>query len=463
MKTPSRTDIRHECGDTYYNRGASYQRHGAVLELQIKREAANEVFFEASTRGSSTQPYQQEVHLQYHGKHCRVEGFCSCPVYYNCKHVVAACLEFIEKKRQQPVAGEGLSQWLRNLENSAPKSNPNAHEEMGEFLAFVLVPGTQPLEYDVEFKVVRRLKNGLLGKSRTPQTHTLIHAYNKPRYIKAGDEEIIELIRISQGNAWNHFPLRGPAGALALEKMVRAGRCFLLELDDECHAQWDDHKRQMQLKWQPHPSGALELKVGVEDGGRIALMDPVSFIDTDSNTVGRLETGNFNLAQIRQLMRAPLLGETEARQLSRELLLEHPGLALPPPVELPVTRVENAIPTPQLILHKGDTPYGITQLAELRFDYDGHGILPIPVAETSVSDNEQQLIQIHRDLEAESKAADTLESLGFRFLILDDNRLAAFVAADSLVEAAGLWKTFLDEALPELEEQGWQILVDESF
>ena len=463
MKIPSRTNIRHECGDTYYNRGASYQRHGAVLELQIKREAANEVFFEASTRGSSPQPYQQEVHLQYHGKHCRVEGFCSCPVYYNCKHVVAACLEFIEKKRQQPVAGEGLSQWLRNLEDSAPKSNPNAREEMGEFLAFVLVPGTQPLEYDVEFKVVRRLKNGLLGKSRTPQIHTLIHAYNKPRYIKAGDEEIIELIRISQGNAWNHFPLRGPAGALALEKMVRAGRCFLLELDDERHAQWDDHKRQMQLKWQPHPSGALELKVGVEDGGRIALMDPVSFIDTDSNTIGRLETGSFNLAQIRQLMRAPLLGETEACQLSRELLLEHPGLALPPPVELPVVRIEDVLPTPRLILCKGNTPYGSDHLAELQFDYDGHSIPPLPVVEMSVSDDRQQLIQVQRDLAAESDAAVTLEILGFQLLMLDDSRLTGFLPADSLTESAAQWKTLLDQALPELEEQGWQIVMDDSF
>ena len=463
MKTPSRTNIRHECGDTYYNRGASYQRHGAVQELQIKQETENEVFFRASTRGSGIQPYQQEIHLQYHGKHCRVEGFCSCPVYYNCKHVVAACLEFIEKKRQQPVAGEGLSQWLRNLENSAPKSNPNAHEEMGEFLAFVLVLGAQPLEYDVEFKVVRRLKNGLLGKSRTPRTHTLTSYYNRPGYMKHGDNNIIELIHISQGKAWNHFPLRGAAGALALERMVRSGRCFLLELDDEHHARWDDQQRHLLMEWQPHPSGALELKVGVECGGQIALTEPVFFIDTASNAVGRLETGCFNQEQIRQLLNAPLLGEEQARQLSRELLLEHPGLALPPPVALPVIRIENAVPIPQLILCKGETSFGAAHLAELRFDYDGHSILPLPVAETSVSENECQLIQVQRDLEAESKAAETLEALGFRFLILDDSRLAGFMPADSLPESAAQWKNFLDHALPELEEQGWQILVDESF
>ena len=113
METPSRTDIRHECGNTYYNRGASYQRHGAVQELQIKRETENEVSFVASTRGSGTRTYRQEVLLSYHDQQCAVEGFCSCPVYYNCKHVVAACLEYIEEKHHQPTAGEDLSQWLQ--------------------------------------------------------------------------------------------------------------------------------------------------------------------------------------------------------------------------------------------------------------------------------------------------------------------------------------------------------------
>ncbi len=464
MKTPSRTDIRRECGDTYYNRGASYQRQGAVLELQIKRETANEVFFHASTRGSRTQPYQQEVILRNHDKHCVVEGFCSCPVYYNCKHVVAACLEYIEQKQQlSGTAGADVSQWLRNLENSALKPASDVTEEPGEFLAFVLVPGAQPLEYDVEFKSVRRLKRGGLGKSRNVSNNSLSGYYGKPRYFEPEDDEIIKLIRISQGRTWDHTPLRGAAGALALERMVRSGRCFLLQVDENHQAQWDENKRHLHLEWQPHPSGALELRLGVEGGGQIVLTDPVAFIDTDTNTMGWLDTRGFNIEQIRQLLKAPLLGEEQARWLSRELLVEHPGLALPLPVALPVTRIENAIPKPQLILRQGHTPYGTAHLAELRFDYNGHSILPLPVAETSVSDNGQQLIQVQRNLEAESQAASTLESLGFQFLILDEHRLAACVAADSLVEAAGLWKTLLDETLPKLEEQGWQILVDESF
>ena len=464
MKTPSRTDIRRECGDSYYNRGASYQRHGAVLELHIKRETANEVFFHASTRGSGTQPYQQEVLLQYQDKQCRVEGFCSCPVYYNCKHVVAACLEFIDQRQHQPTLGTAdVSQWLRSLENGAKKTKAAASEEAGEYLAFVLVPGTQPLEYEVDFKVVRRLKRGGLGKPRNAPYHLLTGHYGKPRYLEPEDHEILELIRISQGHAWNRRPLRGAAGALALEKMARSDRCFLLQADEAHQAQWDENKRRLHLEWQPHPSGALELQLGVEGGGQIVLTDPVAFIDTNSNTLGWLDSRGFNIEQIRQLLKAPLLGEEQARQLSRELLLEHPGLALPLPVALPVTRIENAIAMPQLILRQGDTPYGTAHLAELRFGYDGHSILPLPVAETTVNDNEHQMFQIQRDLEAESKAADRLESLGFRFLVLDNSRLAAFVAADSLVEAASLWKTLLDEALPELEEQGWQILVDESF
>ncbi|BAO43336.1 DEAD/DEAH box helicase [Thiolapillus brandeum] len=463
MKTPSRTDIRHECGDTYYNRGASYQRHGAVLELNIKRETETEVFFNAGTKGSGFQPYQQEVLLSIHDKHCMVEGFCSCPVGYNCKHVVAACLEYIERKRHQPTGEVQLSQWLQNLENSARQTNPATQEEVGEFLAFVLTPGTRPLEFDVDFKISRRLKNGRLGKARTPRSYTLTSSYSKPGYIKPGDDEIIELIHISQGRAWNHYPLRAAAGGMALQRMVQSGRCFLGILDDAHRAQWSDEKRRLRLEWQPHPSGLLELKVGIEGGGQIALMDPVSFVDTSSGTVGRLETGNFNQAQIRQLLNAPLLGEAEARRLSRKLLLEHSGLALPPPVELDIKEIEDTLPRPRLTLRMGDTPYGSAHLAELQFDYDGHIIQPLPVGDQSTCDEQQQLIRIHRDLTTESAAVITLEQLGFQLLMLDDERLAGYLPADSLPESAAQWKTILDESLPELEARGWEIIVDASF
>ncbi|WP_457665683.1 DEAD/DEAH box helicase [Thiolapillus sp.] len=460
MKLPTTEDIRRSCGNTYYNRGLSYQRFGKVLELVVGKEEEHEVFFTSRTLGSREQSYQQAIHIYRSGRFTRIDGQCSCPMYANCKHVAAACLEYIAQKNQPEPSGPRALEWLASLGDSEQEPEQPASRE---FLGYVLylVPGSKT--YSVDFKVLRRLKKGSLGKPRKTGYYALLEGYHSPAYLKPEDREILALLKAGNPRSWNQTKLRGAPGGTALALMAKSGRCYLTEASDENLLHWCDTKRRLLMQWQQEQPGLLSLAVDIEGGGHILPLDPVIYIDPETGETGYVDTGGFSARQVCQLLDAPLLNEASARELSQKLVLQFPELPLPPPIELEITEITGVTPIPKLTLFLNECEGNTAHMLELELKYGDHLITPLPVIEQTVIETPGQLIRIQRDLVAESKVAITLEDCGFTLSDLGDGRLGAFVPADSLPESAAIWKQFLDTELPRLEAAGWQFITHDSF
>ena len=75
-----------------FERGANYFNQGRVTHLYVEEADDNYVAFRAEVSG--TEPYYQDISIEAVSYGVVIEGDCSCPVGYNCKHVVAACLAF---------------------------------------------------------------------------------------------------------------------------------------------------------------------------------------------------------------------------------------------------------------------------------------------------------------------------------------------------------------------------------
>lgn len=177
-----------------------------------------------------------------------------------------------------------------------------------------------------------------------------------------------------------------------------------------------------------------------------------------------VDTGAFSRAQIRQLLQAPLLSEEDARRFSRELLLHHPGLALPPPVELEMQEIRDVEPVPMQTLFRDQSPLGPAHMVRPQFDYAGYLVQPLPVMEQTTLDTPEGLLTIQRQLGAEQQVMETLETYGFTWLLSADGQgLAGYQPADSLTESVGRWKSFLQEGILQLEQMGWIIDSDDSF
>jgi non-specific serine/threonine protein kinase len=80
-------DWRQAFGPGDFSRGRDY-----FLDNRSLVEGLEKGVLLAECRGSGRQRYRQRIRLIDRGSHWDVDGRCSCPVGYNCKHVVAALL-----------------------------------------------------------------------------------------------------------------------------------------------------------------------------------------------------------------------------------------------------------------------------------------------------------------------------------------------------------------------------------
>jgi len=99
MNTPkklSRSDIQFGCTANTYERGIEYYAKGRVLNLSIVSKGVLFVQLSATVKGNDVIPYKQNIRITWRADHrsASISGNCSCPIGYNCKHVVAACLMY---------------------------------------------------------------------------------------------------------------------------------------------------------------------------------------------------------------------------------------------------------------------------------------------------------------------------------------------------------------------------------
>ena len=84
-----------------------------------------------------------------------VDGYCSCPVSHNCKHVAAALMSWAVQQKEPPGLRAPLRGWLNQLKESAtneepPKQRPDDYpENVKDRLLYVLIPYGTDLRVDI--------------------------------------------------------------------------------------------------------------------------------------------------------------------------------------------------------------------------------------------------------------------------------------------------------------------------
>ncbi len=152
-----RSDIRRECDSPTYEQGEECFRRGLVLDWSIKSEGALFVQITATVRGMAIMPYKQNIRIVWRSdfSSAEIDGFCSCTDSFNCKHIAAVCLKYINATTNTAdSANSDCMQWLANL-TEAPRTLTNTDE----FIAYLLKPNKKPRELTVEFLITREKKN----------------------------------------------------------------------------------------------------------------------------------------------------------------------------------------------------------------------------------------------------------------------------------------------------------------
>ncbi|MDZ7671186.1 MAG: DEAD/DEAH box helicase [Gammaproteobacteria bacterium] len=460
-----------------FERGRHYFEEGRVRAFEVTERDDGSLSVRAEVRGSTV--YVQEIDLEWRGGTLDVFSACSCPIGYDCKHVVAVCLMVRRYLASHPdaddaadsaAADQRLRRWLARID--AAGRDPEAAgdgEQSGERLIYVLNPRDDATGLTVELRVARpRKADGRTGKGRLVRLDRLTQGAGRPPSVVAEDEQVLRLLVALCPEVWDFRPrFHGRVGYLTLEQMLATGRCALGRADGPL-LDWGE-SRPMEVHWFETAEGRLRLDISAGDAIVLAT-DPPVYLDVEQARLGPVDPGPISAAQLDELQTAPTLVAGDARALARLLTNEFPGLSLPLPAGAEAASAEAHPLVPHLLLTREPTGDTARHVLHLGFEYGGHRVPALPAAPRSLIETPDGALRVQRDPEAEGEALARLTALGFAVASEADrlaNRPADVIRLhggdDSVVDAASRWSGFLHEQVAGLRRDGWQVAFDESF
>jgi superfamily II DNA or RNA helicase len=460
-----RSDIRYECGDAFYERGRSYFEKDRVIDVTVKSEGALFVQLNAAVQGSHKDPYRQNIRIIWRPDYsaAEIEGDCTCPVGYNCKHVAAVCMKYQNPKRNLPAQNNKTSclDWLDSLHEQAPKQ----HDDYQDFIAYILKPGNTKYEFTVEFLITKAKKTGGLNKGRRTTLNNLRYSYSYLNYVQPEDQEIAKLLTALNPAFKDEPSIAGATGFLALSKLLKTGRLFWQ--DTERAPLTKGAGRELKFSWQTANKGGYQLTTEIDPPATLLLTDPPQYLDEALGMIGTVNTHNLSMEQLKRILAAPLIPAEYADEFSQRLLIEHPSLPLPAPKKIELIEVDGLTPAPKLLLFGHQVvPQQYTHFMAVSFNYGEWTLSAISAEDYSVVKTGQGLVRIKRNLEAEQLAIHRLTELGFLAapsIETGIQELLLYSPAKTAMDSATRWGDFLQNSLMELEQDGWIIDIDDSF
>ncbi|CAA9890735.1 SWIM zinc finger protein [Candidatus Methylobacter favarea] len=461
-----RSDIRCECGDGSYERGRSYFEKGLVVDLTIKSEGVLFVQLNAAVKGSDRSPYKQNIRIIWRPDFsaAEIEGYCSCPVGFNCKHVAAACLMYQHSTQPlslSPIKGPSCLDWLDNLNEQMPR-----HNSQHDFIVYILKPGKTEHEFIFEFFITKEKKSGGISKGRKTTLNNLRYSFNYLNYIQPQDEEIAKLLSAFTTSFTGEPVLAGATGYVALTKLLQTGRLYWQDLEKPPLKAGD--KRKLLFNWQQSDQDDYQLNVEAEPPALFLLTDPPQYLDTGLGIVGEFNTAGLSAGQLKKMLSAPLIPAQYADEFSQRLTIAHPALPLPAPKEVHLIELNDLTPVPEISLAgKQTAAQSYLHFIKVAFNYGEWTVPAFHFEDYSILKTDHGLVRIKRAGEAESKAIRRLTDQGFTLVRPEEKGIQEQVlfspGEKSRIDSAARWRNFIQHTLSELEQEGWIITIEDSF
>tara|TARA_R110002072_G_scaffold105615_2_gene230890 strand:+ start:15185 stop:18547 length:3363 start_codon:yes stop_codon:yes gene_type:complete len=478
LKQINKQEIREQLGNTFYQRGDSYLGEGRVGDLEII-DNDEDVSISAQVKGSGKYHYTVTVEIDWYDDEAEIEGYCSCPIAYQCKHVAAVCLKYatltrVAKKSLQGKSSEQVCfDWLDALALQNKNSQTTEHRE--QFIAFLLQATRDEGILTVQFIVTYPLKSGKgLAKGRPINYYDFTdNYYTQPTYVSEADSKIGILLKSCLGQ-WRDLLLKDEQGYLALQKMIETGRAFWESVKSEPLKLGSS--RQLASEWILDKKSNYSLKLGIKPEATLLLTEPPLYLDLENNALGKIDS-TLSLSQLTTLLKAPPIPKAIQDKIGRQLLNNFPDLPIAPLIQLETEEMLGVTPVPKVLAFGKELSNGrLRYCLRLRFAYQDIQVKvsnPLIASETlpstkSMIEHDGKLWSIARDLGYEGECISRLQALNFAPMPDDSSELVLCADGSSASaywtpEEISAWQYFIEEALPQLEAQAWHIELDPSF
>jgi hypothetical protein len=483
-------DILRNFDSGTYERGRGYARSGKVRKLVLSEDATR---IDSKVSGSAGHLYRQSIELRNGRKGIRFEGECSCPMEYNCKHVVAALLICLEQAivtgdadGAEPVLPRAMSAWLMQLQELQAGATATARAgaatkgKGAQQLLYVLVPDSNTGAVELCLCVARMRGDGaVLSATVSRETYKLLNS--PPGFVGPDDMYAVRLFEAMSGSRGFSVAITQPGdsiGSHILRTVLDAGSLGWaaaradLKLE-QVRPLAPGPAREGALAWTTDSNSADGMRLAWQfaDGGPIDFVVPTAPPMVAGNgLLGELILPEaLRALPIRQLTtlvaKAPALTLRDTPAFAHRLTARGLGQLVPAPQALPqVTRTDIA-PRPRLLLGSRAGAGGAgsprwDDFAVLGFDYDDERVSPGD-ARQIVRRGAAGIEIVERDAALEAAASEALAALGF---LAPDAGGGSSAAPGTLQLAhADRWIDFARHQLPLLRERGWLIEQEAEF
>lgn len=460
-------DISTAVGPASFARGRNYHQRGSVLGMYLVDDV-----IEGTVEGSRDQVYSQTISVRTRGRGVEVDGACSCPMDFNCKHVAAVLLTYLENEGAA-AGGNALpyavGAWLEaSWALGAPAPAP---AQIQYRMVYALTHDTAGVGPELLFCRARLDAGGaIVGATIVTDLAPVIT--RPPVYMRDDDLALMRMFSAVRGNYWSRERVipDDTFGGHLLTLLLDGGRLFWI--DEQAGVKVGAlrplaraRERAGVLDWQAGADGQLQLDWRFEDaGGAIAVLVPTTppfYIDGAAMGLLRLDPAASArpLKQVTEMVRmAPKVSAAHAPALAKAMRARGIDTALPLPYRAQQLRRSDIAPRPYLqlgaiALANGEFERVDHDYAMLTFDYDGMrtaaAAADAPLERATLEGSEL----IDRDIAAETAAAATLAALGFAPATGPLKLLNGALALGDGVR----WRAFERAPLAALRAQGWQV------
>lgn len=121
----SESDIKKTVGVQTFIKGKEYYRYGMVLQCSAEVDNETNILLHSKTRGNHGHNYTQSVQLYKTPSSIRLHGTCTCPIVFNCKHVTAVALHYLNVPKVIDPLAE-MERWIDTVKYAAkiPQEEP---------------------------------------------------------------------------------------------------------------------------------------------------------------------------------------------------------------------------------------------------------------------------------------------------------------------------------------------------
>ena len=475
-------DVRRHFDATTYGRGHNYERNGMVRSARMA-----DGFVKSVVSGSGGQAYRQSIQVLAGPQGVKFKGDCSCPMDYNCKHVVAAllaCAGDMASAPPAPGADDGLpyamAAWLQKMAvAAAPKPEAARAAKAGKIsyaLIYVLIPDADTRRVDLFLCRARlRADGGVASATVLSETYTL--RTRATDYFRSADQHPVYLFSALRGGidfGAAYVEPRGDTGAQLLQLLLDGGRLLWAGQRADLKtgtltALAPAPARSARLSWHaPDPaSDTLRLDLLFDDGIPVEFILPtLPALFVHRGQVGELAlpaaAAAIPIQELKALVaQAPRVAAADRLALGRHLTAQGLEQLVPPPPALQQSVRADIAPRPFLLLGSVDGADPASRaltwydFAVLAFDYDGLRASADP-AQILLRQTRTGSELIERDARAEAAALASLARLGFSAAQTGGSPLLRVAGAMELASPRA-WLEFAERDVARLREQGWLI------